>query len=63
MDDSNFSSSNGSDVIVRSESNHITIDVDLSTKESVINVGTQNVHTKIGTSTCKTDKCMYTFNF
>ena len=41
MDDSNFSSSNGSDVIVRSESNHITIDVDLSTKESVINVGTQ----------------------
>ena len=41
MDDSNSSSSDGSDVIVRSESNVITIDVDLSTKESVINVGTQ----------------------
>ena len=40
MDDSNSSSSDGSDVIVRSESNVITIDVDLSTKESVIN-GTQ----------------------
>ena len=130
MDDSNFSSSDGSDdVIVCSESNVITIDVDLSTKESVINVGTQtnivpycrceeaiaaitrpthlvqtlssrvdtsierltgqlnvalyaiishrsqvlifiivkiihvNVHTKIGTCTCKTDKCMYTFIF
>ena len=41
MDDSNSSSSVGSDVIVRSKSNVITIDVDLSTKESVINVGTQ----------------------
>ena len=41
MDDSNYSSSDGSDVIVRSESNVITIDVNLSTKESVINVGTQ----------------------
>ena len=41
VDDSNSSSSDGSDVIVRSESNVITIDVDLSTKESVINVGTQ----------------------
>ena len=42
MDDSNSSSSDGSDdVIVRSESNVITIDVDLSTLKSVINVGTQ----------------------
>ena len=41
VDDSNSSSSDGSDVIVRSESNVITIDVDLSTKESMINVGTQ----------------------
>ena len=41
MDDLNSSSSDGSDVIVRSESNVITIDVDLSTKESVINIGTQ----------------------
>ena len=37
----NSSSSDGSDIIVRSESNVITIDVDLSTMESVINVGTQ----------------------
>ena len=41
MDDSNSSSSDGSDDIVRSESNVIMIDVDLFTKESVINVGTQ----------------------
>ena len=41
MDDSNSSSSDGSDVLVRSESNVITIDVDLSTLKSVINVGTQ----------------------
>ena len=41
MDDSNSSSSDGSDVIVRSELNVITIDVDLSTMESVINVGKQ----------------------
>ena len=41
VDDLNYSSSDGSDVIVRSESNVIMIDVDLSTKESVINVGTQ----------------------
>ena len=41
VDDSNSSSSDGSDVIVRSESNVIMIDVDLSNKESVINVGTQ----------------------
>ena len=40
MDNSNSSSSDGLDVIVRSESNVITMDVDLSTKESVINVGT-----------------------
>ena len=41
MDDSISSSSDGSDVIVRSELNVITIDVDLSTKESVTNVGKQ----------------------
>ena len=41
VDDSNSNSSDGSDVLVRSESNIIMIDVDLSTKESVINVGTQ----------------------
>ena len=41
MDDLNSSSSDGSDVIVRSKLNVIMIDVDLSTKESVINVGTQ----------------------
>ena len=41
MDDSNSSSSDGSDVIVRSVSNIITMDVDLSTEESVINVDTQ----------------------
>ena len=41
MDDSNSSSSDGSDVIVRSESNVTTIDVDLFVLMSVINVGTQ----------------------
>ena len=41
MDDSNSSSNDRSDVIVCSESNVITIDVDLSTKKSVINIGTQ----------------------
>ena len=40
-DDSSSSSSDGSDVIVHSESNIITIDVDLSTKELVMNISTQ----------------------
>ena len=40
-DDSSSSSSDGSDVITQSELNVILIDVYLSTKESMMNIGMQ----------------------